>query len=413
MDPDLVHRLTVGEGKALLDSLPPYRADEAMTTTSRLRGAGFDADLVSAALTQSRLRARAVSKFGDAAAEMFFTPDGLEQATRAAVADSHATRFAQAGVGHLWDLGCGIGADSRAAAAVGITVHAVDSDATTAAVCRANLTRWPSAQVSWADAEAVTLPPPGARARVGVWFDPARRTPGVADITGRTRRLFRLEELAPSWEWITQVAPTFPAAGVKLSPGMPHARIPSGTEAQWTSVDGEVVECCLWWGDAVTQPGRCAAVLTSSGWVQVRRENDADDAPAPLLSDPDRMGRWLHEPDRAVLRAGLVDLLAREVEGAELDQGVGYVTTSRAVRLPWTRSYEVLDVLPLQEKALRAWSRGLGLGRVTLKKRGVSIEPERLRRSMRLRGEAEATLVLTRVAGRPVAVHVRPTTPAG
>ena len=64
----------------------------------RLRAAGFDADLVAAALTQSRLRARAVDKFGDFADGMLFTPDGLEQATRLAVAARHAAALPRAGV---------------------------------------------------------------------------------------------------------------------------------------------------------------------------------------------------------------------------------------------------------------------------------------------------------------------------
>lgn len=409
MDADLVHRLTVGEGRALLESLPPYRQDEVVALSVRLRAAGFDAPLVAAALTQARLRSRAVEKFGAQAATMFFTPDGLEQATRAEVAARHAERFHGAGCSAVLDLGCGIGSDARAVARAGLRVLAVDSDPTTVAVCRANLARWPEAEVRWASAEAVHLPPAGQRRGVGVWFDPARRVPGVADITGRTKRLFRLDELSPPWDWVAQTAATFPVAGAKLSPAMPHAHIPAGVQAQWSSVGGEVVECALWWGDAAQRPGRSAAVLSpTTGWVEVF---DEEEQSAPVLTGPDRIERWLHDPDRAVLRAGLVATLAARLDGAELDRGVGYVTTSRAVHLPWTRSYEVLDVLPLQEKPLRAWARGLDLGRVTLKKRGVSLDPDRLRRGLRLRGESEATLVLTRVQGRPVAVHVHPVAP--
>lgn len=64
MDPALVHRLTSGEGWGLLQSLPPYDPAGALALGERLRAAGFDADLVAAALTQSRLRAAAVDKLG-------------------------------------------------------------------------------------------------------------------------------------------------------------------------------------------------------------------------------------------------------------------------------------------------------------------------------------------------------------
>ena len=46
-------------------------------------------DLAAAALTQASLRRQARAKFGDAAAELFFTRAGLEQATRPEVADHH------------------------------------------------------------------------------------------------------------------------------------------------------------------------------------------------------------------------------------------------------------------------------------------------------------------------------------
>ena len=48
-------------------------------------------------------------QFGHDALAMFFTRDGLEQASRPEVADYHASRFVQAGVHSVVDIGCGIG----------------------------------------------------------------------------------------------------------------------------------------------------------------------------------------------------------------------------------------------------------------------------------------------------------------
>ena len=64
---------------------------------------------------------------------------GLEQATRPEVADHHASRFLEAGVRRVIDLGCGIGSDSMAFARAGLEVVAVDVDPATAAVAQANL----------------------------------------------------------------------------------------------------------------------------------------------------------------------------------------------------------------------------------------------------------------------------------
>jgi hypothetical protein len=77
-------------------------------------------DRAAAALTQASLRRRGRVKFGDRAATMFFTPDGLEQATRAAVAARRAAWFAAAGVPSVIDLGCGLGADASALQHAGV-----------------------------------------------------------------------------------------------------------------------------------------------------------------------------------------------------------------------------------------------------------------------------------------------------
>lgn len=409
MDPALVHRLASGEGWGLLQSLPPYDETQVLSTTARLRAAGFDPELVAAALTQSRLRARAAAKFGAAADTMLFTEDGLEQATRLAVATRHAERLVAAGVRRVWDLGCGIGADAVAMARAGLEVVAVDADPTTAAVAAVNLRHWPHASVRTCRVEDVRLPAGEQARHQGLWFDPARRVSGVRDVTGtRARRLFRLDELSPDWDRVRQLATDSPAAGAKLSPAFPHARVPAGTEAQWTSFAGEALECTVWWGTAVQRPGRSAQVHTGADWVVV---HDEAPGPHPVLPGPAHAGRWLYEPDRAVLQAGLVGTLAARVGGSELDGGVGYVTSDEPVDLPWARRLHLLEVLPLHPKTLRAWARGHDVGRLTVKKRGVRVDADDLRRQLRLRGSREEILLLTRIGGRPFAVHLAPPEP--
>ena len=98
----------------------------------------FPPELAAAALTQVALRRRAREKL-PMADRMFFTPDGLEQATRWVVARWRAARFVEAGVSDVWDLGCGNGADAMALAEAGPGAHAVESDPATAALARANL----------------------------------------------------------------------------------------------------------------------------------------------------------------------------------------------------------------------------------------------------------------------------------
>src|SRR6478752_4623767 len=386
MDLAAVEKLVSGEGWGLLQSLPPYDESSAMQLGHQLRLAGFDPELVAAALTQSRLRARARTKFGEFADGMMFTPDGLEQATRLELAARHASRFREAGVGHVLDLGCGIGSDAMAFAGVG-------------------LRHWPSARTLVGTVEDTELPTGDAARHAGAWLDPARRLPGVSDARGRTRRVFNLQAISPSWDTVQDVARTLPATGAKLSPAFPHAALPPGTEAQWTSFGGEVLECAVWWGPLVERAGRSALLLGPDGTASTVSQADAP-GPAPTAEGLTGLGQFLYEPDRAVIRAGLVSALTAGVDGVEVDAGLGYVSADRAVDLPWARRFVVTEAMPFHVKTLRAWLRERDVGNLTIKKRGVSTDADALRRSLRLTGSAELTVVLTRVAGQQVVLAV-------
>jgi hypothetical protein len=409
MDLALLNRLTTGEGWGLLQSLPPYEEAGALALQQRLRAAGFDPDLVAAALNQARLRAKARDKFGEFARGMVLTSDGLEQATRLGVAAQHAQRFRAAGIHTVHDLGCGIGSDAMAMAGLDLRVRAIDADEVTAGIAAVNLRHWPDSTAYQGVVEGFTAPSGEGARGVGAWLDPARRTPGVADLTGRTRRIFNLADISPSWDTVQDVARALPATGAKLSPGFPHAALPVGAEAQWTSWEGDVVECVVWWGPLVRTRGRTAALIRATGPAVVVTETDAD-ADAPPLQNLAAVGAWLYEPDKAVLRAGLVGALTAATDGAELDAGVGYVGSSRSVDVPFAKRYAVVEAMPFNVKALRGWLRDHGIDRLTIKKRGVSVDADLLRRQLRLpaKGHNEAIVILTRVRSNQVALIVRP-----
>lgn len=382
------------EGQRLLGRLPPYEPGAALGISERLRGEGFPDDLVAAALSQARLRARARVKFGDVADRLFFTEDGLQQATRPAVAARHAQRFTAAGpTGPVLDLCCGIGGDLIALASSGLAAVGVDRDPLTAATAEANLAALGlagRASVQVADVENVDLVGAG-----GVFVDPARRS-----ARGRT---FDPAAYSPPYDAVLAMAAAVPATGAKLAPGIPHAVLPPGTEAEWVSDGGDVVECALWFGPLAGAAPRRATVLPSGATVIGDGSSRAPVGP---------VRRFLHEPDGAVIRSGLVAEVAEPVGATLLDPTIAYLSTDRPVESPFVTSYEVTDVLPFGLKRLRAELRGRRVGSVTVKKRGTAVEPESLRRQLRLTGDAHATLVLTRVAGQQTVLIVEPLAPA-
>ena len=241
-----------------------------------------------------------------------------------------------------------------------------------------------------------------------MWVDPGRRVRGVADARGRSRRVFALEEMDPTWDQVCRWAEQVPATGAKLSPAFPHGRIPSGVEAHWTSWLGEVLECALWWGPLALAAGRTAAVCRPDGRGGVTEavvtEADAaagSAATSLVLSGARDLGSWLWEADKAVVRAGVTGALP----GRELTRGIGLSTGDAGVEVPWALRYAVLEAMPARPKVVRAWLRERGVGTLTLKKRGVALDPDRFRQETgRLTGDGAATFVLTTVGGAATAI---------
>lgn len=417
--------LLTPEGLRLLDEVGTIsQTSEVAQTVSRLRAAGHAPELVSAVVGQAHLRTRAMAKFGGFAERMLFTRAGLEQATRLAVAARHAGRMRRAGITHVADLGCGIGGDSLAFAGAGLGVLAVDADEVTAAIAAYNLAPFASARSSSAQPaeEAVEVRHGTAEEfvranfgdvhdsrgdsahssedvahlrgeRTAVWLDPARRTAGHSE----TRRV-AASDYSPSLDWAFSLAARMPA-GIKLSPAHDRDALPANAEAQWVSADGSVVELVVWSG-ALAREGvrRSALVLRGDESHELTAGADAADA------EPRELGAFLHEPDGAVIRARLIGDVARALDAGMLDPKIAYLTGDAPVTSPFVQSFRVREVTAANAKAISAALRAHDIGTLEIKKRGVDIDPAAFRRKLSLRGTQSATLILTRVGDRRLAI---------
>ncbi|MDR2254327.1 MAG: class I SAM-dependent methyltransferase [Bifidobacteriaceae bacterium] len=396
MDLADVALLTSATGRHLLEQLSArvdtYTGELALKLADGLRRRGADPKLVAAALTQLRLRTRARAKFGDFAADMLFTDHGLAQATRIEVAARHAERYRAAGFTHVADLTGGIGGDALAFAALGIRVRVFESDPVTAAVAAANLAAFPEAQVVAADSLSQDLT--GCDA---LWADPSRR---AAD----GRRVFDPAAYSPPLDAILQLAERSPL-GVKVSPGLPHGIVPGEAESQWVSVDGAVVEATWWFGPLRAASGARRSALVLRGG---RAHHLMDDAVPPLPAGP--LGACVYEPDGAVIRAHLLEQAARELDDARLAHpAIAYITSDRANGAsPFLTGWRVLDAFPFNLRRLRAYLRERGVGQLVVKKRGTAVEPAELRKRLQLRGDAAATVILTRLGARQSVLVVEP-----
>ncbi|WP_261165292.1 class I SAM-dependent methyltransferase [Microbacterium sp. Marseille-Q6965] len=382
--------LLTPEGLRLLDETGPIEStDDAARAVSRLRAAGHSPELVSAVVGQARLRRRAAAKFGTLAERMLFTRAGLEQATRLAVATHHAERLRRAGLTRVADLGCGIGGDALAFAGLGLDVTAVEADEVTAALAAYNLAPFrPGTTVTHGRAEETDLSAVDA-----VWLDPARRTAGHTE-TSRVAAA----EYSPPLDWAFALAARVPT-GIKLGPAHDRDALPDDAEAQWVSADGSTVELVLWSG-ALARDGvrRSALVLRDGSAHELTAPADAPDEPVRPL------GAFLHEPEGAVIRARLIGDVARALDAGPIAPGIAYLTGEAPLTSPFVSSFRVRETLPADAKGLGKALRARGIGVLEIKKRGVDVDPAAFRRKLALRGDESATLLLTRVGGRRLAI---------
>ncbi|MGI3781311.1 MAG: THUMP-like domain-containing protein, partial [Janthinobacterium lividum] len=304
----------------------------------------------------------------------------------------HAHRFVASGVRRVVDLGCGVGTDASAFVRAGLQVVAVERDPVTADVARANLAVAVAASPATVGAEVVVADvadvlAAGLAPGTGVFADPARR-----DARGR---VWRAQDFSPDLGSLLALAGPGRVLGLKLGPALPHALVPPDAEAEWVSHHGDVVEVGVWSGPGST-PGRRSALV----WPDRR-----------LVAEPGRLdvrapGAYVYEPDGAVIRSGAVAVLGARLGAGLLADQIAYLTADALVETPFATAFAVERVLPYDLKALRRWVREAGVGRLEVKRRGLDVDPAQLRRELRPRGPASATLLLSRTPTGTVALVV-------
>ena len=385
------------EGQALLAEVGEIDSKADMVkVVSKLRGKGHSAELVATVLTQVKLRRRAKAKFGEFAQTMFFTEEGLEQASRLKVAAIHAGRFRNHGLKRIADLGCGIGAESLAIASLDMEVTAFEIDEVTAALATYNLASFENVKVEQADVTTINLDNFD-----GLFIDPARRDLKDSK-TNINKRKYDINDFSPSFDFVLEAARTKPTI-VKLGPGLDHKDIPDDAEAVWVSDGGDLVELTLYFG-ILRRPEvkRAALLLSPNGTFEVT-SSEAERLDAPL----GELGRYLYEPDASIIRSHLVGDLAISLGLNIFSNEIAYLSSNEEVHSPWLKGYEVLENLVFDRKKLKAYLREKNIGVLEIKKRGADITPEQLRRELDPKGTESATLIVTRVDGAHRVLIVR------
>ncbi len=386
--------LTGAAGTAALAEVAELRLTDASLVTDVASVRDRYGDHATALVETTRLRRKATAKFpGLDVSGWLFTDEALQQATTAVVARHRARRLAGQ---RVHDATCSVGTELAALRHTADFVLGSDIDEVRLAMARHNL----GADIPLCRADALH---PVSRDTVVV-LDPARRAGG--------RRRFDPQAYLPPLDALAE-AYRGRSTVVKCAPGIDFdavGRIGFDGEVEVVSAGGSVREACLW-APPLAQPGvRRRASVLDRGAAADEVLTDAD--PEDCGSGPP--GRWIVDPDGAVVRAGLVRQYGTRHGLWQLDPDIAYLTGDR---LPdGVRGFEIIEALPLREKVLRQALSALDCGVLEILVRGVDVDPDALRRRLRPRGTTSVTVVIMRMGtgtdSRAAAFLCRPS-PAG
>ena len=328
-----------------------------------------------------RARALARKKIHGGDAWMLDGPSA-QQATPGVVADVRAAHLREFGVQRVTDVTCSVGTELAAMQRAGIDALGSDLDQIRLRMARENV---PEVPVVRADAlQPVT--------REGVVIaDPARR--------GTSGRIHRIDQLMPPLPELVEAYRGRELA-VKCAPGIDFADV-----AEWAgqidivSVDGDVKEACVY-TPGLAKVGRRAVLLRGDRTLVVT-DAQPDDIPEKPLGD------FVFDVDGAIVRAGLVRHVAHQHGLWQLDPRIAYLTgDSVPDGETGLRAFAVHQQVPL--KQLKSALQGVNAGAVEILVRGVDVDPDQLRKKLKLRGSESWSVMITRVGISATAIVCQP-----
>ena len=323
--------------------------------------------------------------------------------------------------GSVNDLCCGMGGDSFFLPA-GLKITGVDLDENRLAMYRHNMLAFgKAASVKCADVREVE----GADYFT---IDPARRA-----IKGENQR--DLKNLTPTLEEVVEISKHYKGGMAKLPPGYPPAEIPDGTEILYLGGHGDCRECLVLFGELAKHPDTVRAVIvgktgeTLAEWSRKRDrslETLDDDLQEKLdrndsLEGKDRtyrtatsrsdlplgeISKYLAEPAPVLIRSHLFNAaaLAHDPNAHLISEGIAYVSSDSPLPAPAFASYEILAHTEIATSAVRAMLKDHGIGKITLKLRGVKLDPDAETKRLKPKGKNEAILFYTRAQGEKIAI---------
>lgn len=263
-------------------------------------------------------------------------------------------------------------------------------------------------------------------------IDPARRA-----IEGENQR--DLRNLTPTFEEVIEISKHYKGGMAKIPPGYPICEIPRGTEILYIGSRTDCRECLVLFGELAQNPDHVRAVMVDktgneiANWTFARDEkrearNESEQSQYDHnyeLEGRDRVYRtsssesdlplggiskFIAEPAPVLLRSHLfgVVALAHDESTHLISPGIAYVTSEKPLPSPAFANYEILESSEISTGAVRAMLKLHDIGKLTLKLRGVKVDPDQEIKRLKPKGKNAATLFYTRLDGEKIAILANP-----
>jgi SAM-dependent methyltransferase len=368
-------------------------AELALLGHKRLR---FSSSQISQAIEIVLLRKKLLEE-GAWTQKGLFHRQAVEQRSHPVIAAHRSERFR--GRKHILEIGTGLGFDTAALAKVAERVTSLEANDETAEMARWNLGLQERKNVTVITGRAEDVLQRLDISQFDALFsDPARRDE-------RGRRFSNPEQYLPSLSFLLSL-PVHGVLGIKLSPGVNLSIAGENNFGrEWIGNEGECKEQVLW-RDAGVRDGSVVCCESGERW-----EPASNREPAQLIESPLEAlsGSFLVEPHSALLRSGMLSYFFQQHSIQLIDPSIAYgISRARPFRTAFIRSFVILSAEVFQWRRTQEKLALLGWGKeVDIKKRGFPLEPDEVRKKLKLkkRGNGEGTLILSRIGDEHVAFY--------
>lgn len=350
-------------------------------------------------------------------------------------ATSDATENATGEGAKVHDLCCGMGGDSFYLPA-GLKVTGVDLDENRLAMYSHNMQAFGKAAETLnkdvrevARENGAKMPASAGMTKTDYFtIDPARRA-----IEGENQR--DLKNLTPTLEEVVEITRHYRGGMAKLPPGYPPAEIPDGTEILYLGGHSDCRECLVLFGELAKHPDTVRAIIvgkageTLAEWTR-RRDRSLETLDDDLQEKLDRndslegrdrtyrtatsrsdlplgeIGKYIAEPAPVLIRSHLFNAaaLTHDPNAHLISEGIAYVSSDKPLPAPGFSCYEVLAHTEIATGAVRSMLKEHDIGKITLKLRGVKLDPDAETKRLKPKGKNSAILFYTRFRGEKIAI---------